>query len=204
MEKESLVALSTLGQTLAWIGLILWGVRHFKQHVHDLFEAVNKRIQSGAKIVTPVISLEDAPQSLNVGTTASATAEGAFGTKVPENIEMILKNKTFPDTIIESPYLVHASTVVRERTEAQFGLYKVRIWVEAYDKSELQAICSVSYRLYNDDFPEPVVTTTALASNFELWLNVYGEFTIIAYAELKNGDGVWLTRYLDLPGRPPE
>jgi hypothetical protein len=37
-----------------------------------------------------------------------------------------------------------------------------------------------------------------------LWLNVYGEFPVLAYVERKAKPGVWLTRYLDLPGRPPD
>jgi hypothetical protein len=62
----------------------------------------------------------------------------------------------------------------------------------------------VTYRLYDDFKPRTVVATEAREREFELWLNVYGEFTIIAYAERENGEGLWLTRYLDLPGRPPD
>jgi hypothetical protein len=204
VEKESIVALSALTQTLAWIGLVLWLLSRFKRHVDTLFDVINKRIRSGAKITTPVLSLEDAPQALNTASAGAATAEGIHGAKASESIEAQLRAKNFPATISESFYLVHASRVQRERTETQFGLYKVRVWLEAYEKSQLQTVARVSYRLYNDDFPEPVVATAALTSNFELWLNVYGEFTIVAYAEFKDGTGVWLTRYLDLPGRPPE
>ena len=78
------------------------------------------------------------------------------------------------------------------------------VLVEAYEEKLLAGIRRVTYRLYDDFKPRKVVATEAKAQEFELWLNVYGEFTIVAYAEMENGEGIWLARYLDLPGRPPD
>ncbi|MEH2176846.1 hypothetical protein [Nostoc sp.] len=44
----------------------------------------------------------------------------------------------------------------------------------------------------------------SFTNQFELWLNIWGEFTAIAYIEQKNQEALWLTRYLDLPGCPPK
>jgi hypothetical protein len=37
---------------------------------------------------------------------------------------------------------------------------------------------------------------------FQVVLRINGEFTVVAVVKYKDGETVWLTRYLDLPGRP--
>jgi hypothetical protein len=37
---------------------------------------------------------------------------------------------------------------------------------------------------------------------FPILLNVWGEFTIVAIVERRSNPPLFLTRYLDLPGRP--
>jgi len=66
-----------------------------------------------------------------------------------------------------------------------------------------EQLIRVTYRISHDARP-PIISTTSTETNFDLWLNVYGEFPALAYVERKNKPGVWLTRYLDLPGRPPD
>nr|WP_191756950.1 pYEATS domain-containing protein [Komarekiella delphini-convector] len=47
-----------------------------------------------------------------------------------------------------------------------------------------------------------MIATESHQNQFELWLNIWGEFTVIAYVERKNQEALWLTRYLDLPVCP--
>jgi hypothetical protein len=63
---------------------------------------------------------------------------------------------------------------------------------------------SVLPTVLHETFKQRVIATESQNNQFELWLNVWGEFTVIAYVERKDKEPLWLTRYLDLPGRPPE
>lgn len=203
LAKDVILAISPVIQTGIWVGFIVWALTRFRVQLDDLLQALIQRIRDGSKLITPFGTIESSPD-LPKGRTGAATAEGSKGGELASNVRAILEKKQFPDAISESIYLVHASEVIRPRTEKEVGLFRVRVWMEAYTKDELKEIKQVSYRLFDDDFPEPVISTAAMGRNFEIWLNVYGEFTIIAYAERQDGTGFWLTRYLDLPGRPPE
>jgi hypothetical protein len=93
--------------------------------------------------------------------------------------------------------------IVRPPTGTIAGLFRVRVTVEADDEKLLEKIDRVIYRLH-PTFKNRIIATEARDKEFELWLNVYGEFTIVAKVERKGEDAVWLTRYLDLPGRPKD
>ena len=54
----------------------------------------------------------------------------------------------------------------------------------------------------HDSFNDKVIATEARNKSFELWIDIYGEFNLVDYVERKNKPALWLTRYLDLPGRP--
>ena len=71
-----------------------------------------------------------------------------------------------------------------------------------FDKP-LNEISRVTYRVW-DDARLPIISTTSRRTNFELWLSLYGEFPVLAYIERNGKAGVWVTRYVDLPGRPPD
>lgn len=197
-------ALMAFAQTALWIALIVWMIHKFGSRLESLIDAVGSRIQRGDNFESPWLSIETPPASLRSDRTAATTAEGEHGLATKVDIENLLLKKEYPDAVSESIYLVHTASTLRARTPKQPGQYRVRVRVEAYNLEELSTIERVTYRLYNDEFPEPIVATASVMNNFELWLNVYGEFTVVAYAERKSLPPIWMTRYLDLPGRPPE
>jgi hypothetical protein len=201
---EVLAKFVPLGQTLLWVGLtagVLWG---FRGQIGAISTALRDRAASGAEVETPWLSLRGAPKAVRGDKPAVATAEGVGGADGPEDIITMLRDKAYPQGIEESVYLIHAADTVRPRRPDQPGLWRVRVWLEAYDERQLGEINRVSYRLYEEEFLRPVITTTNAEKEFELWLSVYGEFTVVAYVEREGRSPVWLTRYLDLPGRPPE
>ncbi len=204
MDDKSVILLTGAIQSLAWIGFSLWILNEFREKIDLLISALIARIQSGAKLTTPFGTLENVPQNLNTGNPDAVTSDSSRSINTSDHIKSILERKEYPKTIVEDLFLVHESKIVREKKGKIKGLYVVRIWLEAYDILEIHKIKRISYRLYNDDFPQSVLSTEDSASNFDIWINVYGEFTIIAYVELNNGDCVWLTRFLDLPGRPED
>ena len=69
----------------------------------------------------------------------------------------------------------------------------MRVWVEAYPEELLRSCTRVTYRLH-DSFGEPVIATEARDKEFELWLSVYGEFTVIACVEREGQGPVWTSR----------
>jgi YEATS family len=117
--------------------------------------------------------------------------------------EEVLSYQKYSTGIAEEVYLLHAAEIISPRTENRKGSYQVKVWLEAYADTDFNECEQVVYRLH-ESFNQKVIATEAKNNQFELWLNVWGEFTIIAYVKRKNEDPLWLTRYLDLPGRPPD
>lgn len=99
--------------------------------------------------------------------------------------------------------LLHQAEVLTPRVAPKSGRYRVRVWIEAIQDRPLDDIDSVTYRVW-DDFRNRVLATSDKNSSFDLWLNVYGEFPVIALIKTKDGAEFQLQRYLDLPGRPQD
>lgn len=190
-------------QTALWVAFIAVLIAIFWRQVHALMDAVVRRVTAGATIKAGPVEIGAPPSILRTQEAASATAEGKEGIEAPVDIAATLSAKRFPEGIVEDVYLVHQAEVLRERTAKQSGRYRVRVWLESYS-GDLRDITRVTYRLFDDFRPRTVVATAAREREFELWMNAYGEFTIVAIAERAEGPPIWLTRYLDLPGRPPE
>lgn len=195
-----------LYQTLIETGLpILLGliiILLFWKQVRQVLDALVIRIQAGAPVKFGSLDIGAVPEAMRNGDAKSATAEGARGVMTPENVKSEMMQKHYPLEISEDIYLVHASREVRPYTGPRTGSWQVRISVEAYeDETLLDEITRVTYRLH-DSFNPNVMTTEARDKAFELWVSIYGEFNLVAYVERKNKPPLWLTRYLDLPGRP--
>lgn len=189
-----------LYETVAWMlfsGILLFLARG---RVGRLMDALVRRVQLGGKLQVGGFLLGEPPASLMSGAVGASITGGE--TSSEKDLEGRLDRRDYPSELSDALYLIHASEVITPRTTPGSGRYRVRIWVEGFPYAEVGSVESVTYRLY-DDFPQRILTTTARDRNFELWLNVYGEFTVVAYAKRKNG-GVFLFRYLDLPGRPPD
>jgi len=197
---------SPLFQTIIWVLFLIFIIFIFRRNFKILIEFILKRIEAGSPItVGPKgFSIGTPPRSLLSGKIGTATSEGVPGTPVPEDVEETLRNKNYPEGIQEDIYLIHQSEVIRQRTPENKGLYRVKVWIESESDASFLEIKRVVYRLH-DTFMSKVIATEAKNNEFELWLNVYGEFTIIAYVDRVGGKKpLWLTRYLDLPGRPPD
>jgi hypothetical protein len=196
MDKEFV----PLYQTLAWMlfsGVLLFFAR---RRVVSMIEVLVERVRLGAEVQIGGLSLGTPPAGLLSGEVGASVTGGERGSA--GDLGDLLERRAYPAELTDTLYLIHAAEVLTPRTTPGSGRYRVRVWVESFPEAELRDVESVTYRLY-DDFPQRVLSTTARDKNFELWLNVYGEFTIVAYAKKKKG-GAFLFRYLDLPGRPPD
>jgi prokaryotic YEATS domain len=108
-------------------------------------------------------------------------------------------------TIREYPPLTH---LVSARIAN--GEYPVRVFLEFYDdvrgvastphraKFSRKQIAAVHYLLH-ESFGKRLITSTSQRKEFEAWLSIRGEFTIIAIVEHKDGSTIALSRYLSLP-----
>jgi hypothetical protein len=193
-------------QTLIWpvfLGALLF---LFRGYVTTILASIADSIKKGASFTAGLngISLGSPPTEITrAAGSVSVTAEGVGGAKQEPSIAKALVNAGgLPVNIVESPYLVHEAQVIRPRTDQMAGLYRVRVSLESDPIGELDKVKRITYRLH-PTFSNRIVATEAREKNFELWLNVYGEFMIVAVVEREDQSPLWLTRYLNLPGRPP-
>jgi len=197
-----------LFQTLAWI--VFWAIlirfvyRNFNPQLSGLLSAFVNRVEQGSPIEAGTFFKLGAPSAVANQQVDSATSEGTEGVSLSKNLsEEVLNYQQYSKDIAEEVYLLHTAEIVSPRTENRQGTYRVKVWLEAYTDIDFNECEKVVYRLH-ESFNQRVIATEAKNNQFELWLNVWGEFTVIAYVKRKSKEPLWLTRYLDLPGRPPD
>ncbi|WP_119301021.1 pYEATS domain-containing protein [Dongia deserti] len=212
---QLITAIGSLLSAVAWpaiaVGLIItlsYSTRA-RGYLANAVKYVDMLIQRGTKFTVGPVSIE-VPAGIASDTVKSTTKEGVSGGKLSEvRPELIasLKREDNPDQSATYPYLLHSAVMQVPRTSPKSGRYSVRVWVE-FDKNfgfGAESVKHVIYRLDNSWAEENrLISTAAAESQFELWISVYGEFTILAALEKTDGSVVWLSRYLDLPGRPPD
>lgn len=198
-------------QGISWIFfwfLLLYFVKsNFNNQLGNLLDAVIARIKDGSTIKVSTSGIEFGgslpPPVILSKEVDAATSEGIRGLeRSPEAVD-VLNYEKYSTKITEEVYLIHEAKVITPRTERKEGYYTVRVWLEANPGKFFDECVSVTYRLHKTFNPQ-VLTTKSQDNNFELWLNVWGEFTVIAYVERKDKEPLWLTRYLDLPERSPD
>ncbi len=184
-----------LVQIIIWPGLIVLTYFMYRVQINSTIDAIVGRIAKGGPVAFGPFSL---------GPMDVLTAEGEMGADIPQDIEKLMMDKKYPHWLSESIYLVHSAQEIVSRTSSNRGVFSVRVWLESYNyNKELNDCTRVTYRLF-DDFAHKVYATEARNSNFEIKMNVYGEFNIVAYVERKSAPPLYVTRYIDLPGRPPD
>ena len=209
------IAYSSTASQILWIIFWFTFILVFYHKIARVLEAIIKRVNDGSEITAItalgqiIISGSKAPSVLNDPNINATTVEGIAGKEI-KNLgleEKVLNYQDHAANISESLYLVHGAEVLKEPdpNKPGTGNYAVRVWLEGYDSKELQDCIRVTYRLDTESFENKVISTEVSNQQFELWLTIWGEFTIIAYLERKHGkEPIWLTRYLDLPGRPQD
>lgn len=194
-------ALVPLLQTMLWVGF--WVFLTIVIRTSRLFNALIRRIEAGSPLRAGYFEL-GAPPELISPNVQTVTAEGISGLPVSESVtEELMNFKDYSTPIADSIYLIHASEVLTPKTPSIPGRYWVKVWLETYTKEDFNSCQRVTYRLH-EDFKHPVVATEAKDKNFELWMETGEEFTVLACVERKEQEPLWLTRYIDLPGRPEE
>jgi hypothetical protein len=190
-------------EALAWI--IFWGVLIFKfrNSFLKIIDAIIKRIESGSKVIVGPMTLGEPPKTLSEeGPDSVVISDKGKEPTLPVETTTKTINQKY-DELKKGYFLLHAAEVIKARTIPNSGRYKVRLWIESYEDKKLDEIVKVTYKLW-DDFERPVITTASKETNFDLWLNLYGEFPVLAYVERKNSPPIWIERYIELPGRPPD
>lgn len=143
-----------------------------------------------------------APASLRGGTTGVATSDRE-GTQADSSITSSIE-ASYKEFVSFGYVLVHQAEMLQPRTSPKSGRYRVRVWVESIERDRpISDVASVTYHVWHD-FPQPVLSTSDQASNFDLWLSIYGEFPVLAVVTTKGGKTHELQRFIDLPGRPPD
>ena len=169
----------------------------------SLFNLVSfKGGQSAVAARTPMLS----------GAEEALEETDAAGDHHPELVQQ-LRRKDFQCSLAEYPYLLHLGEKSRDSGDVELP-YFIRVWVEFgrvnADTTLGSAWFSVDdvervyYRVHNTFPPRYwVLESSPDKKDFEIYLKVAGEFTIVAVVVLKgSGRQFWLSRYLELPGRP--
>lgn len=174
---------------LAVLVVFAWLVSKHHKHLYAPYDFQDERIWAGLA----------GPPELKKMKTGIATSDTS---DVQVEQDIVTRLNVDYDRMVRFGFIMlHMSTTVRERSAPGNGLFKTRVWIEPFDtKNSLAEIESVTYRVW-EDFKPPMVTSTNNTSSFDLWLQTYGEFPIIAIVK-KNGDLFELIRHMNLPGRP--
>ncbi len=142
------------------------------------------------------------PSVLGSGTGGVATSDTS-GTRTDSQIVSSIED-AYKNLVSFGIVLIHQTEIVQQRTSPKSGRYRVRVWIESIERQRpISDIASVTYHVWHD-FNPSVLSTSDKASNFDLWLSVYGEFPVLALVTTKSGETYELQRFIDLPGRPPD
>lgn len=142
------------------------------------------------------------PAALEGKTTGIATSDTSRSSIPQESIDTI--EAKYQALVSNGFALLHQSEVLQTRTSPKSGRYRVRVWIESIERVRpLNDIESVTYHVWHD-FRNPILSTSDIKSNFDLWLNIFGEFPVLAIIKLRSGIQIEAHRYIDLPGRPPD
>ncbi len=148
------------------------------------------------------VRLKNFPRKLSRSEPGVAVSDKSDQSISADEIESI--ESRYAQLIEDDLALLHTADVVTRRTSPRSGRYRVRVWVERVSADKrLTDVESVTYHVWND-FDTPVLVTHDASSSFDLWLNIYGEFPVLAVVKLTSGRVIELHRYIDLPGRPPD
>lgn len=192
--------------TLIWLVYLWGGIALIKR----VLTALTAKLERATEIIIGPISItvpEAISEAAKFGQSAALTAEKRSGVAIeqrpPQEIVSALEARQW-GAIGDYPNLMHVASIITPRTVPNSGRYSVRVWLEfdhyGFPASDVE---QVIYRIH-DSFRPNIIATRAQENDFELWLSVFGEFTVIAVVVRKSGEKIWLTRYLDLPGRPSD
>lgn len=193
--------------TLMLTALIMaFGPRGKMGRLLDALANLIDRVKS-IKVGNNVITTEEEQAlikkpAIGVNPVGALTGSDKSGTNDDGLILKLFKKDFDQVSIGDYPYLMHEA---KRTTQGDF--YVARVYLEFWTKNkeyfQKDKVEKVFYRV-DDTFSENwrVLTSADADRSFQLILRIYGEFTIIAVVKTTAGEYIWLTRYLDLPGRP--
>lgn len=146
------------------------------------------------------LQLANPPKGLPRSRTGLALTDASQEITLSDDLQQRI-DKQYEKLIREGFFLLHAAEVLRPESIPGSGLFRVRVWLEVELEHRFSEIEAVTYRVWHD-FPQRQIATQDRTSQFAVWLNVYGEFPVLAHVKLKAGREIWLSRYLELPSRP--
>jgi hypothetical protein len=189
-------------QTLLWIAMLGFFLYPVRKHLPGLVLALIVRVQNGAALELGPLKISEIPETIEKGQ-ASVTTSGVQDVTDTEEATAKLAPQAVHSPVTSHLYLVHRSKVLRPRTASYSGLYQVWVRLEGDPPTALHDVTSVTYHLH-ESFHQRDVKITTPVNGFELSLMVYGEFAVLAFVQQSSAGPLVLSRYLDLPGRPPD
>lgn len=174
----------SLLQTLAWIGLIIFGAKSFSVQLQGLFEAIRKRILSGSSFKAGPVELGEDLKSLETvprGEIPESVAEDDWS---KERDGVYALNNGF--------FLAH----VIEPSEEDGQLYDVFIYLVRH-KSEIFEDIEYAEFFLGQYWGNKVYIETLKRGLIGISTSAYGPFLCTCRIQMKNGIEIRLNRYID-------
>jgi hypothetical protein len=162
-------------------------------------KVISETNRYGAKGQTPISDY--LPGSEKAGNLVFLLPGYGSEKKVPTDIFEMMNKEDYPSHISKRIFLVHEWKEEPGVVGEYQKWYNVRIWLDAYQDSDLDDCTRVTYRL-DDSFNKRVFASEDRKNFFEIKITIWGEFNVVAYIERSKGDSLIVTRYLDIPGSP--
>lgn len=179
-----------------------------KGRIGLIFEAIARLIHRANKVVVGGTEITAAMEAaLDEKPAIGVAPVGNVPKKVMSSDDELVKKLVEKDfsgvTVGDYPYLMHEGKKTPKGRFPFAARVYLEFWTTNNKKFQKKDVEKVFYRV-DDTFPDEwwVMTSDDPSKDFQLVVRIIGEFTIVAVVKLKSGELIWLTRYLDLPGRP--
>src|SRR5690349_15240259 len=100
-----------LYQTLTWVFFTFVLIAIFWAEINQVLRVLMRRIEAGAKLKIGILDIGEPPSSLERDKVGAATTEGKSGEPAPKDIQNLLREKNYPECILETHYLIHAAEI---------------------------------------------------------------------------------------------
>ncbi|MCU7918903.1 MAG: hypothetical protein KZQ99_08450 [Candidatus Thiodiazotropha sp. (ex Dulcina madagascariensis)] len=171
-------------QTLAWIGLIIYGARKFSAQLEGLFGAIQKRVSSGSLFkVGPVELGEDlkALEKVNPSAAPKAAQEVDWSKE---------RNGIYQENC--GIFLAH----VIEPSEEKGQIYDIFIYLVRH-KSEFFDDLEYAEFFLGEYWGNKVYRETQKNGMIGITTSAYGPFLCTCRVKMRNGKEIRLNRYID-------
>jgi hypothetical protein len=168
-------------QSLVWPLFVTLVVLQFKAQLKRIFSEVTERIRKGDTLEASATGLKLSRAGPEIDDSTVTNPE-SWENPTDQFLEEELKRAVSPSEI----YVTHTAKRAPDLDKKGYAFYRLRIWVDSDDRTNLDPIESVTYLLH-PTFKNPTRTIRDRRTLFELNTAAWGEFELKALVRFKDG-----------------